>query len=40
MAFDIDEVAAAHKFATTNFKDCDEFANNMIHLDLEKLPSA
>ena len=32
LALDADELAAAHEFATANFKDCDEFANNVIHL--------
>ena len=33
LALDADELAAAHEFAIANFKNCDEFANNVIHLD-------
>ena len=40
LALDADELAAAHEFATANFKECDEFANNVICLDQDKLPAA
>ena len=40
LALDADGLAAAHEFATANFKECDEFANNVIYLDKEKLPAA
>ena len=37
LALDADELAAAHEFGTVNFKDCEEFSNNVICLDQEKL---
>ena len=40
MVLETDEVASAHEFAIANFKECDEFVNNVIHLDKEKLPAA
>ena len=30
---DPDELAVAHEFAIVNFKECDEFVNNVICLD-------
>ena len=33
LALDTDELAAAHKFATANLKEYNEFANNVIDLD-------
>ena len=34
-----DDLVVAHEFAIVNFNDCDKFANNVIHLDKEKLPA-
>ena len=33
LALNADKLAAARELAIANFKDCDEFANNVIYLD-------
>ena len=35
-----EELNLAYNFAFKHFKDCDEFVNNVFHLDLIEAPSA
>ena len=33
-----EELTSAYYFASKHFKDCDEFVNNVFHLDLAEAP--